>query len=51
MKRIEEAGSFVDFSSGVARVHGGLAVSRAIGDSEYKDFGVISTPETQQKTI
>ena len=45
-KRIEEAGSFVTVIFGVARVAGQLAVSRAIGDYDYKQFGVTAEPDT-----
>lgn len=44
--RIEAAGSFVSVVFGVARVAGQLAVSRAIGDADYKQFGVTAEPET-----
>lgn len=45
-KRIEDAGSFVTVIFGVARVAGQLAVSRAIGDYDYKQFGVTAEPDT-----
>ncbi|KAH0577522.1 Protein phosphatase 2C [Spironucleus salmonicida] len=43
--RVEAAGSFVTTMFGVPRVNGMLAVSRAIGDDEYKQFGVIAEPD------
>lgn len=45
-ERIEKAGSFVTTIAGVARVAGQLAVSRAIGDYDYKQYGVTAEPET-----
>ncbi|GAV59377.1 PP2C domain-containing protein [Cephalotus follicularis] len=43
-QRIENSGGFVNCRNGVWRVHGSLAVSRAIGDMHLKDW-VISEPE------
>ncbi|KAK6937572.1 Protein kinase domain [Dillenia turbinata] len=43
--RVETAGGYVKDWSGVARVNGQLAVSRAIGDISFKSYGVISAPE------
>ncbi|XP_075099673.1 uncharacterized protein LOC107820295 isoform X10 [Nicotiana tabacum] len=43
--RVETAGGHVSEWSGVARVNGQLAVSRAIGDVSFKSYGVISAPE------
>ncbi|XP_022764327.1 probable protein phosphatase 2C 51 [Durio zibethinus] len=45
-RRIEAAGGYVVSGvSSVPRVNGRLAVSRAIGDLYYKNFGVIAVPE------
>ncbi|KAJ8899368.1 hypothetical protein K2173_018342 [Erythroxylum novogranatense] len=43
--RVENAGGYVLEWGGVARVNGQLAVSRAIGDVSFKNYGVISAPE------
>ncbi|XP_057800960.1 uncharacterized protein LOC131016306 isoform X2 [Salvia miltiorrhiza] len=43
--RVESAGGNISKWAGVARVNGQLAVSRAIGDIHFKNFGVISVPE------
>ncbi|XP_048138780.1 uncharacterized protein LOC115752001 isoform X2 [Rhodamnia argentea] len=43
--RVEAAGGHVLVGGGVARVNGQLAVSRAIGDVNFKSSGVISVPE------
>ncbi|XP_048499925.1 uncharacterized protein LOC104894555 isoform X3 [Beta vulgaris subsp. vulgaris] len=43
--RVENAGGYVIEWSGVSRVNGRLAVSRAIGDVSYKRYGVIAVPE------
>ncbi|KAL8548181.1 hypothetical protein ACS0TY_007489 [Phlomoides rotata] len=43
--RVESAGGNISEWAGVARVNGQLAVSRAIGDIQFKSFGVISVPE------
>ncbi|CAL9766648.1 unnamed protein product [Musa acuminata subsp. burmannicoides] len=43
--RIEAAGGYVVEWAGVVRVNGELAVSRAIGDMAFKNYGVVSTPE------
>lgn len=43
--RVEKAGGHVLEWSGVPRVNGQLAVSRAIGDVSLKSYGVISAPE------
>ncbi|XP_022684859.1 uncharacterized protein LOC101768355 isoform X1 [Setaria italica] len=43
--RVEAAGGYVIEWSGVYRVNGELALSRAIGDLPFKRYGVISTPE------
>ncbi|XP_057517560.1 uncharacterized protein LOC130798539 isoform X2 [Amaranthus tricolor] len=43
--RVENAGGCVIEWSGVSRVNGRLAVSRAIGDIAYKNYGVIAAPE------
>ncbi|GFQ07457.1 probable protein phosphatase 2c 51 [Phtheirospermum japonicum] len=43
--RVESAGGNITKWAGVARVNGQLAVSRAIGDINFKSFGVISVPE------
>ncbi|XP_019708885.3 uncharacterized protein [Elaeis guineensis] len=43
--RVEAAGGYVLEWAGVLRVNGELAVSRAIGDLPFKNYGVISTPE------
>lgn len=40
-QRIKEAGGIV-FTLGVPRVNGALAISRAIGDASFKEFGVCS---------
>lgn len=45
-ERIQKAGSFVTVICNVARVAGQLAVSRAIGDYDYKQYGVTAEPET-----
>ncbi|XP_068660856.1 probable protein phosphatase 2C 74 [Aristolochia californica] len=42
--RIENSGGYVNSHNGVWRVHGSLAISRAIGDSHMKDW-IISEPE------
>ncbi|KAG9444399.1 hypothetical protein H6P81_015739 [Aristolochia fimbriata] len=42
--RIENSGGYVNNQNGVWRVHGTLAISRAIGDSHMKDW-IISEPE------
>ncbi|KAI6691331.1 hypothetical protein NL676_028159 [Syzygium grande] len=42
--RIENSGGFVYSRNGVWRVHGSLAISRAIGDSHLKEW-IISDPE------
>ena len=46
--RIEKYGSFITEDFGVGRVNGILAVSRAIGDRQFKTSGVISDPDIQQ---
>lgn len=43
--RVESAGGNISKWAGVARVNGQLAVSRAIGDIHFKNFGVTSVPE------
>ncbi|XP_031373525.1 uncharacterized protein LOC116188362 isoform X3 [Punica granatum] len=43
--RVEAAGGYVLNLSGVPRVNGQLAVSRAIGDVKFKSSGVIAAPE------
>ncbi|GLT52974.1 hypothetical protein SLA2020_262760 [Shorea laevis] len=43
--RVETAGGYVLELSGVPRVNGQLAISRAIGDVSFKSYGVISAPE------
>ena len=43
-ERIYSTGGYVDSSSGIPRVVGDLAVSRAIGDREYRKFGVCAEP-------
>ncbi|XP_047954657.1 uncharacterized protein LOC125200884 isoform X3 [Salvia hispanica] len=43
--RVESAGGNISKWAGVARVNGQLAVTRAIGDIHFKNFGVISVPE------
>ncbi|KAL2934552.1 putative protein phosphatase 2C 50 [Bienertia sinuspersici] len=43
--RVESAGGYVIEWSGVSRVNGRLAVSRAIGDVFFKSYGVIAAPE------
>ncbi|KAK9086974.1 hypothetical protein Syun_029368 [Stephania yunnanensis] len=43
--RVEAAGGYVVDWSGIPRVNGELAVSRAIGDVSFKSYGVTSTPE------
>ncbi|CAN1233032.1 Probable protein phosphatase 2C 51 [Linum perenne] len=43
--RVEAAGGYILETSGVPRVNGELAVSRAIGDFQLKSYGVISVPE------
>eukprot|EP00703_Trepomonas_sp_PC1_P004114 JAP92492.1 Protein phosphatase 2C [Trepomonas sp. PC1] len=45
--RIEAAGGSVRVVNGIHRVAGMLAVSRAIGDYQYKNMGVTSTPDVQ----
>ncbi|KAL6581234.1 hypothetical protein OROMI_007157 [Orobanche minor] len=45
-ERIESLGGYVDCTRGVWRVHGSLAVSRAIGDRHLKKW-VIAEPETR----
>ncbi|XP_015888481.3 probable protein phosphatase 2C 74 [Ziziphus jujuba] len=45
--RIENSGGFVHCRNGVWRVHGSLAVSRAIGDQHLKQW-VISEPEIKK---
>ncbi|XXG39460.1 hypothetical protein AAC387_Pa01g0414 [Persea americana] len=45
--RIESSGGYVNCHSGVWRVQGSLAVSRAIGDVHLKEW-VISEPETNK---
>ncbi|KAF8025452.1 hypothetical protein BT93_F2324 [Corymbia citriodora subsp. variegata] len=42
--RIENSGGFVHSRNGVWRVHGSLAISRAIGDLHLKEY-IISEPE------
>ncbi|CAI9774914.1 unnamed protein product [Fraxinus pennsylvanica] len=44
--RIENLGGYVDCCHGVWRVHGSLAVSRAIGDGHLKEW-VIAEPTTE----
>lgn len=48
--RIEENDGLVTMKNGVARVDGSIAVSRAIGDIQYKKF-LIPEPETQSHAI
>ena len=48
--RIEENNGLVTMKNGVARVDGSIAVSRAIGDIQYKKF-LIPEPETQSHAI
>ncbi|XP_021764354.1 uncharacterized protein LOC110728976 isoform X2 [Chenopodium quinoa] len=43
--RVENAGGYVIEWSGVPRINGRLAVSRAIGDVPFKRYGVIAAPE------
>ncbi|XP_024013006.1 probable protein phosphatase 2C 51 isoform X2 [Eutrema salsugineum] len=43
--RVEAAGGYVTEWAGVPRVNGQLAVSRSIGDLNFKSYGVISAPE------
>ncbi|PIN23482.1 Serine/threonine protein phosphatase [Handroanthus impetiginosus] len=45
-QRIENLGGYVDCSHGVWRVHGSLAVTRAIGDRHLKEW-VIAEPATK----
>ncbi|XP_042028818.1 probable protein phosphatase 2C 25 [Salvia splendens] len=45
-ERIESLGGYVDCCHGVWRVHGSLAVSRAIGDRHLKEW-VVAEPETK----
>ncbi|KAL2541768.1 putative protein phosphatase 2C 25 [Abeliophyllum distichum] len=45
-KRIENLGGYVDCCHGVWRVHGSLAVSRAIGDGHLKEW-VTAEPTTE----
>ncbi|KAL7107632.1 hypothetical protein ACP275_06G067000 [Erythranthe tilingii] len=45
-ERIEKSGGYVDCCRGVWRVHGSLAVTRAIGDRHLKEW-VIAEPETK----
>ncbi|KAK6122026.1 hypothetical protein DH2020_044233 [Rehmannia glutinosa] len=45
-ERIESLGGYVDCTRGVWRVHGSLAVSRAIGDRHLKKW-VIAEPDTK----
>ncbi|XP_002964123.2 probable protein phosphatase 2C 59 [Selaginella moellendorffii] len=49
--RIEAAGGRVVFTGAVYRVDGALAMSRAIGDAEFKSHGVIATPEFTEYSI
>ena len=48
--RISSMGGYISFKNGVARVDGCLAVSRAIGDIQHKQF-VISEPEILNREI
>ncbi|KAH9781639.1 protein-serine/threonine phosphatase [Citrus sinensis] len=48
--RIENAGAFVHFCNGAWRVQGSLAVSRAIGDLQLKEW-IISEPETKRLSL
>lgn len=50
LERIEAAGGLVIEVSGTWRVNGVLAVSRAIGDVQYKEF-VIARPEVQSVVL
>ncbi|CAI0434073.1 unnamed protein product, partial [Linum tenue] len=43
--RVEAAGGYILETSGVHRINGELAISRAIGDIQLKSYGVISVPE------
>ena len=48
--RILKSNGLVTMKNGVARVDGSIAVSRAIGDIQYKQF-LISEPETETYQI
>lgn len=48
--RIENSGGFVHRRNGVWRIHGSLAISRAIGDLHLKEW-VISEPEIKTRRI
>ncbi|EPS57222.1 hypothetical protein M569_17598, partial [Genlisea aurea] len=46
-RRIEDQGGYVEFHRGMWRTHGSLAVSRSIGDSHLKEWGVIAVPDSK----
>ena len=48
-ERIEEAGGYVSGGQASNFSGGNLAVSRAIGDRNFKDFGVIPNPEVYER--
>ena len=48
--RILQSNGLITMKNGVARVDGSIAVSRAIGDIQYKQF-LISEPETETHQI
>lgn len=51
-QRIEQAGGLVPADGPFQnRVNGNLALSRAIGDRSFKNYGVISTPDVTEQNV
>ena len=51
-QRVREAGGLITWTSvGRPRVNGRLNMTRSLGDSDLKKFGVIATPDTRSVEV